>query len=79
MEDISRTSESVQNFKTIIENGMVYVDKTEYLAKMLQEGEKTWFLARPRRFGKSLTISTLESIFSGETELFRGLAIEKRL
>jgi hypothetical protein len=55
------------------------VDKTAYLAELIEAPGKTWFLARPRRFGKSLTVSTLKSIFSGEKELFKGLAVEKRL
>jgi hypothetical protein len=55
------------------------VDKTAYLARLIEDRTKTWFLARPRRFGKSLTVSALKSIFSGEKELFKGLAVEKRL
>jgi hypothetical protein len=46
---------------------------------MIEDGTTTWFLARPRRFGKSLTVSTFKSIFSGQKELFEGLAIEKKL
>jgi hypothetical protein len=53
------------------------VDKTAYLAKMIEAVPKAWFLARPRRFGKSLIISTFESVFLGQKELFKGLAIEK--
>jgi hypothetical protein len=69
----------IQSFKDVIELGGIYVDKTAYLAKLIEAGPKTWFLTRPRRFGKSLTNSTFESIFSGQKELFKGLAIEKKL
>jgi hypothetical protein len=69
----------IPTFDDIVKNNLIYVDKTSYLVKMLEGGSiKTWFLARPRRFGKSLTISTLEALFLGQEELFQGLAIEKR-
>jgi hypothetical protein len=73
------TSEGRQTFKEIIELNRIYVDKTAQLAMMIEGSPKTWFLTRPRRFGKSLTVSTLEAIFSGEKELFKGLAIENKL
>ena len=63
-----------QNFRSIREGGYVYVDKTMYIPKLL-EGANYYFLARPRRFGKSLFLSTLESFFQGERELFKDLAI----
>ncbi|MDR1657309.1 MAG: ATP-binding protein [Deltaproteobacteria bacterium] len=68
-----------QTFKQIIDGNMIYVDKTACLANMIERNRKTWFLARPRRFGKSLTVSTLESIFTGQKHLFIDLAIEKKL
>ncbi|MDR2142465.1 MAG: AAA family ATPase, partial [Deltaproteobacteria bacterium] len=68
-----------QTFQEIIKNGQLYVDKTAYLAELIFMDMKVWFLSRPRRFGKSLTVSTLEAIFSGQRELFKGLAIEARL
>ncbi|MDR3204008.1 MAG: AAA family ATPase, partial [Deltaproteobacteria bacterium] len=77
-EDLSLPT-GIQTFKDVIELGGIYVDKTAYLAKMIETVPKTWFLARPRRFGKSLTVSTFKSIFSGQRELFKGLAIEKML
>jgi hypothetical protein len=77
-EDLSLPT-GIQTFKDVIELGGIYVDKTAYLTKMIETVPKTWFLARPRRFGKSLTVSTFESIFSGHRELFKGLAIEKKL
>lgn len=64
---------SSPTFRDIIEGGFVYVDKTRYLYDLVRYSKGIYFLARPRRFGKSLTISTLEEIFKGEQELFRGL------
>ncbi len=67
----------MQNFKDIRQNDFVYVDKTEYIWKLIN-GSKSYFLSRPRRFGKSLLVSTFESYFSGEKELFKGLYIEEK-
>ena len=64
-----------QTFSTIIEEGMVYVDKTDLVCQLAQK--RICFFCRPRRFGKSLLISTLNSYFKGEKELFKGLKIEK--
>lgn len=64
----------IQSFRKIIEQGYVYIDKTEQIYQLITQGE-TYFLARPRRFGKSLLISTLHELFSGNKELFKGLAI----
>ena len=66
----------IQTFDKIIEGGFVYVDKTDLIYSLVKEGA-IYFLSRPRRFGKSLLISTLESYFLGRKELFKGLAIEK--
>ena len=66
----------IQTFSEIRENGYVYVDKTDLLWKLVNQG-KPYFLSRPRRFGKSLLISTFEAFFEGKKELFEGLAIEK--
>ena len=66
----------IQNFGEVRRGGYVYVDKTALIYKMASEG-KYYFLSRPRRFGKSLLLSTMESYFSGEKELFRGLAMER--
>ena len=64
------------DFGEIRRRGYVYVDKTAWLHRLATaEGEKMFFLARPRRFGKSLMISTLEAMFQGKRELFEGLAI----
>ena len=62
----------IQNFEKIQREGYVYVDKTQLMWKMVSEGGY-YFLSRPRRFGKSLMVSTLEAFFSGERELFKGL------
>ena len=64
-----------QTFSKIIENGMVYVDKTDLVYQLAQK--RICFFCRPRRFGKSLLISTLESYFKGDKELFKGLKIEE--
>ena len=66
----------IQTLEQIIEDGYVYVDKTALVYKMVSEG-KVYFLSRPRRFGKSLLLSTLEAYFQGRKDLFKGLAIEK--
>ena len=64
----------IQNFENIRSNGYVYVDKTALLYNLVHEG-KYYFLSRPRRFGKSLLLSTFESCFQGKKELFEGLVI----
>lgn len=64
-----------QDFKSLREGGYAYVDKTSYIARLL-EGSTYYFLGRPRRFGKSLFLSTLEYFFLGERELFKDLAID---
>ncbi len=66
----------IETFSNIIENGFVYVDKTEYIHSLLKGG-KFYFLSRPRRFGKSLLLSTIEDFFEGKRDLFEGLAITK--
>ena len=66
----------IQTFGEIRRDGYVYVDKTALVYKMVSEG-KYYFLSRPRRFGKSLLLSTIDSYLSGEKELFDGLAIEQ--
>ncbi len=62
-------------FKYMIENNGMYVDKTKFLYKLVLKKKGQYFLSRPRRFGKSLTLSTLESFFSGDKNLFEGLYI----
>ena len=65
----------IQSFDQLIEDGYVYVDKTDLIYNLVHEG-KIYFLSRPRRFGKSLLVSTLENYFLGRKDLFKGLAIE---
>lgn len=65
----------IQSFDRIIEDGYVYVDKTDMVYSLAKEGS-IYFLSRPRRFGKSLLVSTLKNYFLGRKELFRGLKID---
>lgn len=66
----------IQNFEKIRKDGYFYIDKTALVYQMVKTGSY-FFLSRPRRFGKSLLVSTLEAYFEGKRELFEGLAIEK--
>ena len=66
----------IQSFEQIIENGYVYVDKTALVYDFVHNGQ-VYFLCRPRRFGKSLLVSTLKCYFEGRKELFNGLAIDR--
>ncbi|MGP1431480.1 ATP-binding protein [Treponema sp.] len=66
----------IQSFKDLREKRFLYVDKTEYLSRLVNNG-KVYFLSRPRRFGKSLFLSTLAAYFRGQKELFTGLYLEK--
>lgn len=66
----------IQSFSEIREGGYIYIDKTEYIYRLIAEG-KYYFLSRPRRFGKSLLLSTIEEYFKGNREFFNGLAISK--
>ena len=67
---------SVQSFEVLRNANCVYVDKTEYVYRLVHDVAQ-FFLSRPRRFGKSLLLSTLKADWEGEKELFSGLAIEK--
>ena len=66
----------IQNFEDLRTKNFIYIDKTDYVYKLAREG-KPYFLSRPRRFGKSLLLSTMEAYFLGKKELFKGLALEK--
>jgi hypothetical protein len=66
-----KLSLGVAEFDTLIEKNKIYVDKTKFIAKMIDYGETYYFLSRPRRFGKTLLISTLENFFKGKKELFK--------
>jgi len=65
----------IQSFQNIRDNDYLYVDKTPYIAQLLNG--RVYFLSRPRRFGKSLFLSTLAAYFRGQKELFKGLYMEK--
>lgn len=64
----------IQNFESLINDGYVYVDKTALVYRMATTG-RYYFLSRPRRFGKSLLLSTIEAYLSGKKELFKGLPL----
>jgi len=66
----------IQTFEKMIHQGFCYVDKTAFIKRLVDQGEY-YFLSRPRRFGKSLFLSTLKSAFSGQKELFQGLFLER--
>ncbi len=66
---------SIYTFPDMIQGGFLYVDKTEYIWRLIAPPKEMYFLARPRRFGKSLTVSTLKAVFEGKKELFKGLAL----
>jgi len=65
----------IQSFEKLIEGDYIYVDKTEIIHRLVSTGA-TYFLSRPRRFGKSLLLNTFKSLFEGQRELFSGLWIE---
>jgi LPS sulfotransferase NodH len=67
----------IQSFADLRGNGYLYVDKTEIVHRLVSTG-KTYFLSRPRRFGKSLLVSTLEALFLGQKEFFKDLWIEDK-
>ncbi|MBQ9787015.1 MAG: AAA family ATPase, partial [Lentisphaeria bacterium] len=72
MKDITS---SVYSFEKLRQGDYLYVDKTEYIWNLINPTGESYFLSRPRRFGKSLTVSTLKAVFEGKKELFKGLAI----
>ena len=72
---LKRLPVGIQTFSNIIEDDMLYIDKTEYIWNMIHLS-KYIFLSRPRRFGKSLLVSTLQAYFEGRKDLFKGLFIE---
>ena len=72
---LKRLPVGIQTFAKIIEDDMLYIDKTEYIWKMIHLSNYI-FLSRPRRFGKSLLVSTLQAYFEGRKELFKGTYID---
>ena len=75
-ENIRKLPIGIQDFEDLRRNGYVYIDKTEYIYNLVHYG-KPYFLSRPRRFGKSLLLSTMRAYFEGKKELFAGLKIEE--
>ena len=75
MSEMRRYPIGVQRFAWVRERDLVYVDKTRYVWDMASGGVKYYFLSRPRRFGKTMLVSTLEAYFQGRRELFEGLAL----
>ena len=76
MEDKYRYPIGQQDFKTLREGNALYIDKTEFIEKIVKSNSKYYFLARPRRFGKSLFLSTLHYFFEGKRALFKDLYID---
>ena len=72
---LKRLPVGIQTYSEIVDRNCLYIDKTEYICKMM-EVSKYIFLSRPRRFGKSLLVSTLQAYFEGRKDLFKGLYIE---
>jgi hypothetical protein len=68
---------TTSSFRGMIEGNYLYIDKTQYIYDLVKNPKGAWFLSRPRRFGKSLLISTLEELFRGQRDLFRGLWIDQ--
>ena len=76
MEDLQRLYPiGIQTFFKIREGNFLYIDKTEYVYRMTHSASSYLFLSRPRRFGKNLLVSTLDTYFKGRKEFFEGLAI----
>ena len=76
MENVRKLPIGVQDFEKLRRDGFLYIDKTEYIYSLIKQGAP-YFLSRPRRFGKSLLLSTLKAYWEGKKELFEGLAIEE--
>ncbi|MDY5034207.1 MAG: AAA family ATPase, partial [Prevotella sp.] len=72
---LKRLPVGIQTFQKLVEQDCLYVDKTEYIYKLTKYSNYI-FLSRPRRFGKSLLVSTIQSYFEGRRELFKGLYID---
>jgi hypothetical protein len=67
----------IESFTKIIDDNLLYADKTKYIYDLLRSKDRNYFLARPKKFGKTLLINTLETLFSGERERFRGLWLDR--
>ena len=76
---MEKITTDISTFENLRKGGYVYVDKTDLLWRLAADTEgRQFFISRPRRFGKSLMLSTLKCIFEGRRELFKGLKIEKK-
>ena len=78
MEKLPNLPTSLQYFADIRKSDCIYVDKTEYIYSLCRPPNRPYFLSRPRRFGKSLTLDTISELFSGNRALFEGLWIEDK-
>jgi Predicted AAA-ATPase/PD-(D/E)XK nuclease superfamily len=78
MENLPNLPVGQQYFKSIIKGESIYVDKTKYIFNLCKQLDKGYFLSRPRRFGKSLTLDTIAELFSGNRALFEGLWIDDK-
>jgi hypothetical protein len=78
MYQMKNLTTSIYTFENLIEGDWFYVDKTEYIWDLIRKPQGIYFLSRPRRFGKSLTLSTLKAIFQNKKHLFKGLALENK-
>ena len=75
-EEMKNLTSSIYDFEKLRQGNYLYVDKTDFIWKLLANPGESYFLSRPRRFGKSLLVSTLKALFQGRRELFKGLAID---
>ncbi len=75
---MKKLTSSVYTFEDLRKDDFLYIDKTEFIWSLVGQGKAMYFMSRPRRFGKSLTVSTLKAVFQGRKDLFQGLAIEKK-
>lgn len=75
---MNKLTTSVYTFEDLIKNDFLYVDKTDFIWSLVGHGKAMYFMSRPRRFGKSLTLSTLKAVFQGRKDLFTGLAIHSK-
>ncbi|MBA3752512.1 AAA family ATPase, partial [Candidatus Dependentiae bacterium] len=73
---MKKISTGTSSFESLITEDFIYVDKTKIIYDLVNKRDSLYFLSRPRRFGKTLLISTLKALFEGKRELFKGLWID---
>ena len=78
MASMKNLTTSIYDFEKLRKADYLYIDKTDYIWHLIDPPGESYFLSRPRRFGKSLLVSTLKAIFEGKKELFQGLAIYEK-